>query len=352
MELILLVAVMLFLIIIWLLGRGFEFAIGNEDGNSLIMGFFIYFSLFQMLALPMIFNLKPLTWITISWIVLITLCIISAVIIRLRKGAFRKSICRVNWEKYKSLYCLSGVFMLAAIFAQLYFALAQDYNGWDTAFYIPTVNTSLSTNTMYIYYGASGWKDQVLNLRYAISSFYMHDAVIGQIFHIHGAIVVRYFNTIICILLSAFIIYQIGICVFEKKEYASYMVLFWILANFGISTIYQANNFLLYRAYEAKTYCCNIIIPAVIYEMLLLYKNPDKKAHWINLFVINLSSVAISASSILLIPVLNFYMFLGYFIFNRKLKYCLRMLICLLPNMIYLGIYFLFLSGVYRIEIV
>lgn len=343
--------VVLFLIFLWLIGIFYSSLFGNENENPIFMGLFIYFALFQVLALPLILNLKPLSYLTKSWSLLVMVCCLCMIVIGVQRRIIPNRLRHIKQTvcSFSDWLSIGAMGVLLLVF--LYFVLIQDLTGWDTAFYIPTVNQSLLTDTMYIYYGASGNKDIMLNLRYAISSFYMHDAVLGQFFHIHGAVVVRYFNSIICVLFSALTVFQIGKLIYNNRN-AYYLVIFWIILNFGTSTIYEPNSFLLYRAYEAKALCCNVIIPAVIYQVMLIFMGPENKANWINLFIINLASVAISASSLLIIPVLNACMFIAFFIFNRKIRYGCRMVFCLIPNFIYLCIFYLYQTGIYRIYLI
>lgn len=341
-----LLAIILFFIVIWIMGSLFLTLIrGNkESGNAVFIGFFIYFSFFQILALPMIITFRPLSWLSVAWgIVVIGCCICMIILCRNHKiGITRRN---------KKDVSIEGSIMLLLVALQTYLICVKVFHGWDTAYYIANVNTSINTNTMYLFEGTLGRPEVKLNLRYALSSFYMHDAVVGQIFGLPGALVCRYFNGMVCSVFSVFIMYKIGVLIFCKRRWAELTVIFGVFANLEIGTTFFASSFLMERSYEAKAYCCNIVIPALIYVILKIYKEPNRKENWIWLFIVNFSSVAISESSMLLVPVLNGCLLMGHCVVDRRIRDLGKMMICLIPNICYLLIYLLYSLGVFTIKI-
>ncbi|MBD5542610.1 MAG: hypothetical protein HDR00_15730 [Lachnospiraceae bacterium] len=338
-----------FLIIIWLMGSLFLVILKDHEENALFLGFFIYFSLFQALAFPMILSLRPLSWLTYSWLfVIVCICIAAVCYRRLLKERLKRLM---DACKCRDIFTFSGILMIGLALAQLYYALMNPTNGWDTAHYVPNVVKSIATNSMHIYQGSTGLLEETIDLRHALSSFYMHDAVIGQISGIHGAIVCKWFNVIICHLLSVVTVYKVGTLIFKKKESVQAMVCFWVIANFGAYTIYMPNAFFMGRGLEAKAYCCNIVIPAVIYIFLKIYQEPEIRKNWIELFIINLSSIAISASSILVVPFINGCLFIGHLMIEKRIRNIKKMIVCLLPNTFYLLLYLLYQLGYFTVVI-
>lgn len=346
----LLLVIILFFIAIWMMGSLFLILVnGNKkEGNTFFIGFFVYYSVFQFLALPLIFTFRPLSWLSVIWGIMIVVCF-AWIIVLYKKNNIIKKNCMI--KKQDGRLSPERIIMFFLVVLQTYIMLVHEYNGWDTAYYIPNVNTSIATDSMYLFDGTLGSPAIRLNLRYAMSSFYMHDAVLGQIFGIPGTLVCYYFNGIVCSIFSAFIVYKIGILLFQKRKWADIVVSFWVLANLGIGNMYFASDFLIERSYEAKAYCCNIIIPAVIYVFLKIYKEQENKENWIWLFVINLSCVAISESSMLLVPILNGCLFVGHIIIEKRIRNLGKMVLCLLPNICYLFVYLLFNLGILVIRI-
>lgn len=317
-----------------------------DNESSVFIGFFVYYALFQIVALPLIFSFSSLSELSFLW--LICVIVLCGVGVWCRKSYYKRM-----YIKKVFAYGISAidVLMIVLLMGQIFLALVQIYNGWDTAYYIANVNTAVKTDTMYVYEGTVGKQESYLNLRYALSSFYMHDAFIAQVFNIPGAIVCRYFNGIVCHVFSAYIIYRIGLLLWEEKKWAKLLVICSVLINCGITTVYISNAFLMERSYEAKAFCGNIIIPAIIYIILKIYRAPEKPDNWIHLFIVNFSSVAISESSLLLVPLLNGCMLLGHCLIEKSIRNLGKMILCILPNILYLVVYFLYLIGIITIKI-
>lgn len=323
--------VLLFFLIIAALGQIYNNCIGQEEGKTLFYGFFLYFALFEIVGLPMILTQKHLSSLCVIWGIVVAIILIAGCFIFL-KGAKKPKIVIENRKLWTAAILL--------LLFQIVIALLHPNNSWDTAFYIGGVVKSVQTDTMYIYDGYTGWKDSAINLKYAMCSFYMHDAVISAISGVHAAIVCRLFNTLVCQLFSAYVVYCLGNEIWGESRSSCLMVIFWITTNLGISTEYFASTFLLTRSYEAKAFCANIVIPGVIYLLIRIIKNPAVRTNWINLLILNISSVAISSSGLLLIPLLEGIILLVMTVIKRKPVYIWKIFICELPCVFYLGLYF------------
>lgn len=329
-----------FILIVWLMGSSFLRAIQKNSEDALFLGFFIYFSVFEILAFPLIMTLKPLSYLTYIWAFLIgILCIYSILYFILKKR--NRNIRRMKVKKLN----LPFMIMLLLLVIQTSYMVMHSQDGWDAAYYIPNVVQAIDTDTMYVYMNGDGFKTPNIYVRYAISSFFMHDAVLGQFFRVHGAIICRWFNTVVCSIFSSLIVYKMGLLLFKKKEAAYHMISIWVLANMGVGAILFPNAFLMERAYEGKAFCNNIVLPAVIYIFLKIYQNPNENLNWIELFWVNMASVAISSSSLAVVPVLNGCLFIGHLSREKRIKDVGKMFICILPSVAYFLIYALYQYG-------
>lgn len=339
--------VSIFLLTVWLMGCFFWNTNGKKTDDALFLGFFIYYSVFEVFAFPLIMKLKPLSYLTCIWIfVLICFYLFSIWHFLLKRGY--KNVNISIKQKWMNPFLIIALLLF---FVQTSYMLIHSQNGWDAAYYIPNVVQSIDTNTMYIYMNGNGQKAPNIYVRYAISSLYMHDAVLGQFSGIHGAIICRWFNTIVCSLFSTLIVYKIGKLLLREEKKVIFFIIFWILANFGLTTIFFPSAFLIERAYEGKAYCNNIVIPAVIYVFLKIYRYPDEKINWIELFWVNMASVAISSSSLAVVPVLNGALFLGHLISKKRIKDIGKIILCILPSVMYFFIYALYQYGSFKVII-
>ena len=130
------------------------------------------------------------------------------------------------------------------------------------------------------------------------------------------------------------------------------MVIFWILANFGITEIYYSNDFLLMRAIENKSYCCNFLIPVIILLLIRIWNDSNNVGNWICLFVANIASVAISGTAMILVPILVGCCLSAHCLFERKWKDVCRSILCMIPCIVYMGIYVLSVTQWLQVQII
>ncbi len=316
---------------------------------TFLIGFFFYFGVFQIVALPLIFLKKSLTMLTVSWIAVLVVALVGGFIWKRRLYRMHKG--RKPEKKIKS----PGVWewlTIALVFTLVWYAAVKYTMGWDTAYYIGTVNTSLVTDTMYQYNGTTGQAEYAIPFRYAMSAFYMHTAVMCKIFHLPAMMVQQYVVGSLCIILYAMLLYKMGKLLFHNDETKCMMfIMLGILMNFFFQSDFTTSQFLLMRAYEAKAYCGNVVVMALFCVSLLLLKDSSEKMYWRILFLVAFASVPVSMSSILIAPVMVGVLTLADVILHRNFRSIYRGMICMLPNMVYLLVYYLSTAGILVIRV-
>lgn len=344
-------AVVLFFLISYMLGSIFNKFVSKEE-NPLFIGFFLYYALFEIIALPLILMQKSLSTLMFTWgfVCVMVAAFFLYALVKNKKGI--NEVIAKNKDRYSDFtQKISWLCSVVLVGLETLFSLLHPNNSWDTTFYIGTVVKSVDTNTMYIYDGYTGWKNVFINIKYAMCSFYMNDALIGIITKVHGAIICRFFNTVICHLIAAYIVYLLGRELFIEKKAAYGMVCVFAVANLGLGTGYLANDFLLNRSYEAKAFCANVVVPGLLLVLIRILKNSDNRKKWISLLVVNIASVSISSSSLLLVPLMCA-LLIGTNIFvTKKWNHILWLLICCIPNVMYLLLYFINQFQIIQIEI-
>ncbi len=317
--------------------------------ENLVLGFFIYFALFQLFALPLILLKQHLTLLMVLWLAVVAIVLILGFIVLYKemKGERRK---KKNLIKSRQIMCYLAMAVLVLFFC--YFTAIQNYWGWDTAFYIGTISTTVDTDTMYLINGESGAAEKVLPLRYALSGFYMNSAVFCKITGITAVYFQKYVMGTLCVLLYFSILYLVGQALFEKSitKTAGFLWAAGILNLFFVSE-YTTSQFLILRAYEAKAYCANVIIPAIFWLLLLLHKDLQNKGNWKALFLVMLASVPVSMSAIFIAPAMVGIAVLGESIVNKNLKIFINGMVCILPNAVYLVMYLLYTLDVWVIKV-
>lgn len=317
--------------------------------ENLVLGFFTYFTLFQLFALPLILLKQRVTLLMVLWLAVVVLVLIFGFVV-LYKERSKEKIRERSRIKSRQIICYLAMVVIVLFFC--YFTAIQNYWGWDTAFYIGTVSTSVDTDTMYLINGESGVPENVLPLRYALSGFYMNSAVFCKITGITAVYFQKYVMGTLCVLLYFGILYLIGQALFEKciVKTAGFVWAAGILNLFFVSE-YTTSQFLLFRAYEAKSYCANVVVPAIFWLLLLLHKDLQNKGNWRALFIVMLSSVPVSMSAIMIAPAMTGIVVLGESIINKSRKIFTYGMFCILPNAVYLVMYLLYTLDIWVIKV-
>lgn len=307
------------------------------------LGFFLYFGAFQVIALIMIFTQQKLHVLGFTWgIILLLLAAMSIdVIYKERKENRAAQAEPAGTEKWEGLFLAA---LIAAIVCEcLTGLLLQRSIGWDFAYYIGNMSTSVATDTMYVYDGSSGMKLSHLELRYALSGFYMNTAWIAQLVHVPAILVQKYVVGVADILLADAALYSFASEVFGRNKKKSALLVTIVIVMTVFWDVYDTSaQFLLLRGYEAKAYCANVVLPMTAYLLYRIWKRDDRMQNWAELFLVAFASVAVSMSSVMLVPALIVLMMLAHICVTKRWDWTLirRTLYCLLPNVCYLLIYF------------
>lgn len=317
--------------------------------ENFVLGFFTYFALFQLFALPLILLKQHLTLLMVLWLAVVAIVLLLGVGILYKETKGRRRQER-SIIKSKQVICYLTMAVLVLFFC--YFTAIQNYWGWDTAFYIGTISTTVDTDTMYLINGESGVAENVLPLRYALSGFYMNSAVFCKITGMNAVYFQKYVMSTLCVLLHFSVLYLVGQALFEKcvVKTAGFLWAAGILNLFFVSE-YTTSQFLILRAYEAKAYCANVIVPAIFWMLLLLHKDLQRKGNWKALFIIMLASVPVSMSAIFIAPAMVGVAVLGETILNKSLRVFINGVICILPNAVYLVLYLLYTLDIWVIKV-
>ncbi len=336
-------ALIINLFLFYCLGRGTLLVLkqNRSIGYCLLMGMCVNFTIFQIIALP-------LTLLKVSFNVL---CVLSVIILVGAVAAMwlvyrKKMICQGQ-------FCLSNdeiallVFIILGFVLQLMISISENYWGFDTAYYIGTVSTTLERNSMYVYDGMSGVQVNVLPFRYVLSSFYLYFAVVCKVFGISAIACFRYVVATLCILFADTIIYLIGKKLFQNIAKSQCFTLLFIFLNFFWVSGVNSSRFLLSRGYEAKGFCANVLIPMIWLIGLEIFKGKenDRVNAWKMMFVLGLACIPISMSSILIAPIMIFCVTVTCVLVDKDFKAIKYGIACVLPNVIYAIVYFFALRG-------
>ena len=319
-----------------------------------LIGFFGVIIAFQVVYLPIVLTLGPLHVLKYSsLIVLMALTVVMAVIairavltggLSLAKaGGFLKDKTLRPW-----------VIGTAALFVfVLAFAMLRPYQGWDTSFYIGSMNEAIKTDTLYRFTGDTGLRESTLSPRYALSGFFMFFTVIASVCRIHPLLIAFYAIRPLGVILAALTVRQIGLTLFKREEKPALLFtsLFLVIQLTWV-TIYKT-SFFVERMYEAKGWCAYVLLPftALLLFRLFLRKGRGRR-EWLLLAMTALAAIPVSMSSLVLYPAL---IFIGT---AAMLPWCeergaaiRRGILLMLPNILAAFVYILMSKGIFVIQI-
>ncbi|MDE6314592.1 MAG: hypothetical protein K2M46_13435 [Lachnospiraceae bacterium] len=321
----------------------------------IICGFFLYYSLFQFLAFPMILLQSSLSVLTIIWCVLLVLllCVCIGAWHLVSKCDREKQLFSIKGKKFwKKERILQRIGFAVPILFLMYYVWNQNYWGWDSASYLGTISTVVDSDSMYTIHGESGKEMETIPMRYALSCFYMHSAVICKMTGISPEIWQKYAMAGLCVLLYGMLMYKLAQELFSKDK-ASTLLFVWVICtlNFFFVSEYSTAQFLLFRSYEAKGFCGNVIFPAILLALLWIHRHPENLWNYKYLFLVMVGTVPISMSAILIAPVLVVIGCGAHILTTKCYKEIKYVLCCLLPGILYLLLYYLYTVGIFVIHV-
>ena len=255
---------------------------------QLILGYLAYFAVFEILFTPMTLLWVPLSTAAGIWAVIMAVAVLGAFLCirrhRHMDGTPGQTV-RVKAEAVWKQHSVMLLLLAAVIFLQCLIVIFYEDITVDAAYYVGTVSTSVYTNTL-------GRFDQI-----------------GK----------RLFG--------------------KNRKKADLMVLFVCVLQLFCGTIYTAGTFFFTRSYEGKAILANIVFPVVLMCALWLYEEKEDRRVWAVLFITAVSALGFSGSAIILpaavlagmVPVMRM---------KRKLSGLPYCILCMVPSVLYAGVYF------------
>lgn len=323
--------------------------------EKILIGFFLYFAIFQIFAIPFIllkcsFHMLAILWIAVTAAVTGIALIIIPAFSKYRSEERKK----ISFRRMKPLDIVTAVVSMAVICCAFVLVIRQSYYGWDTGYYVGIMNEAVTTDTMYFMDGNSGRYVDALNFRYCLSSFFIQFTIPAWLMNARPLFAAFYIVRPLGFILSLFVAVLIARVVLGESgtKLMVFLTLYYLI-NILWLTNYTTSEFWLKRLYEAKGYCSNVVLPMAFYCFLEMYRKPAmQEAIWGEMFIIAFSSVAISMSALVTLPALIGIGSLVIFIFFKDRLYtAVNMLLCIMPNILYAVVFYLFNTGLIRIPI-
>lgn len=323
----------------------------NDTRKSVVLslgtGFFAYYSLFFLVVLPLMFTYRTLSLLTVIWGIFAGTVVLLALV-------FKREIMTAQ---ISSLFAtvrrnpgLSAIIAAVILIQVIVIVRSYDFT-LDAAYYVANVTTSLDTNMINIYDPFTGaWQDH-FELRYVFATYSINDAVLCRIFGLPALVVTKTVMASTVSILANVVCLGLAAELFKdnmKKICIMMCVIMWV--NFTFITVYTASNFLITRTYEGKAVLGNITTVLIFLLFIILVSGDKPKLYWLMLFWVSMGSSTITSSANMLVPAEISLLMVPYIIKKRKWKEIPCYLAMLIPGLVMMLIYVLYVKGFFAIH--
>ena len=315
-----------------------------REGLTFIVGFFAYYTLFFIVCFPFMIKYRPLSWLTMTWVPIVSAVSILSIIINRRNISASCGKILEMIRAHKAVTCVIAVIILIQIVI-----VTTTYNfTLDAAYYVSNVTTSLETNMINVYDPFTGaWQDHY-EVRYLFATYSINDAVMCSILGIPALIQTKLTMSAVVIILVNILYVMIAKCLFrDDAKGVAIMLAMMFLVNMMFYTIFTSSLFLLTRTYEGKTIVGNLSIVAIFYIFMLMISEDEIAFPWLSMFIISLGSMTISSSGNMLIPAQLSILAVPYMFMKKTIRPLPKYIACVLPGVAMVLIYILYVKGVF-----
>ncbi len=319
------------------------FKIKGKGFKTLLMGFFVYYIIFEVIYLPVMLIGGRLTVMLVLWIMAI-LAIIAVYIMKFRESG--KTTAKIIYKDIQNNGIVLGIAAAVAVVAVYILGIVSKSMG-NTGYSVGAIVDAVKTGRMFSTESYSGMKTVYRDMPAALSGFYMNFAVYSVIFGVPAGDMTNIVMSAIGVVMSAVAVYCVGKRVLEadSKAGVGFLIIYFCMSLFLISDN-SAGGYLIGRAYDEKSFGANVVVPALIYAMMGLWRGKDKENAIKRMLIVIVGSIAVSISSVYAVAAVIIVNFIAFFIVGRDLKYIRSAVVCVIPALIYVAIYtILYVAG-------
>lgn len=316
--------------------------------DTLLIGFFLYFGLFQIFALPMKVLLMPLSYLCISWLIFVTIAVVVSLLFNRKYWIkFAKKTQIKDWWGMTLIFAIGVIIQIVVITNNISYGSFA-----DASYYIADSARSVATNTIEQYNQYTGVLRSELDPLYVLLTYTAHNSMLSYITGIHPLIIWRQVMGAVVIILSNMVIYRIGCVVFKEKRGKAVIVwAVWLLISFFTYSAYTPGGFLFYRAFEGKTILAVLIIPVMLLQMIRSICNKFDRESFIESLIIEIGSLPFCMSSMMVIPVLVTVFYVPGVVAYKSKKGFLQYVLLVGIYLIELLCYMMISKGIWRVVI-
>lgn len=318
---------------------------GHEVVHTLIAGYFVKNLLFYIPAIVMKATQMRLSLLCVTWMIILGIVILASIPILFKEWKM------TTWEWNHRYVCMLIVLAIAVYLIAIVWTNGLAGSIHDEAYFIGDVATSVETNSISTHDPYTGKLIKEFSSTYFLETYETHSAVLSKIFRIHPLIVVKYIQSACTGLLFAMILYAMGLVWCKKNCWKALIFVMtgtlFLINEYGWLT---QSNFFFFRGGEGKTVQAIVLIPFCIYQISRMVQ-AEKRADWALLFVFICASFGLNMSSLFLLASWIGIFFLVLLVAKRNWKILRNEIICMLPFVVFGGVYLCMVKDVFSIYI-
>lgn len=312
-----------------------------------ILGFFLYYALFAVCTFPIMLTYRPLSLLVKVWVAVVLA--VSVVSVVLNAKAFRENFATIKKDIVSNMNVYITVVAVTVLCAIL---VSITYNfTLDAAYYVANVTTSVDTNMINVYDPFTGaWQDHY-ELRYVFATYSTNDAVMCYLTKLPALVQTKTVMSSTIIILVNMLYFYIS-RFFHREDSKSCIIMYAIMVfiNLFFVSLYTTSNFLMTRTYEGKSVVGNITVIAIFVLYMILVRSGNDKEVFLWLFVVCLGTATVSSTANMIVPAECFVLFVPYVVRNKKFGNLVRLFICILPEIVMMLMYVLYVKGYFAIH--
>ena len=302
----------------------------NRPERLLILGFLVYFTLFQIVALPMKTLKRPLKELTIAWFLVLLICLLICILFR--RGAIRKALrqlplVRAGDRKWEILF-LAG----AAVICLILGLNSNHISDFDAGYYIGLPVSSVYSNTIELMNPYTGQMMAAPNEFYFLNTFTIHPAVFFQALKVHPLIEEKLTMTVALSFLFLAAVFQTGKLLFPKQGRKALMFFLGSAAALAFSySLSGISHYLAYRPYEGKSVTAYLLTTMIFLFFAAIFRG-ERLWGFTGMLLVSACGAAFCNTAVYVIPVMIVTLLLPYILASRKWVLILPTLLVLVPD--------------------
>lgn len=307
--------------------------------DMVLCGYILIWAVMQLIAVPMIYlrqSFQAFCGLTVVLLILF----LGIAIWRDRKNVFKR-YCFAVKQLVKGDFP-TILFRLLVLAQAIYVSCCYLVND-DDAFYVASAQTSLDTDTMYVFDPYTGDPFVSFPARYVLSPFSLFVAFMSRMVGVKAPAMAHTFLPFVFIILVYVVYKQWARFLFQDNQKAQTVFMYFVMLVYAFCdyTTRARGMMMFSRIWQGKAVLATILLPLILVFGMRMIRDTLLKRQWYFLFLLMLASCLVSSMGIMLAAIELGICGIIASLYQRNWKTLLYTVLCCIPNGIYAIIYIL-----------